>query len=190
MYLRGLAAPTFYNSAGAPIVSIQCGQQYTFNVPGYSEVWLTQSKNGNPGYNGPLPVPMNPYTANCGTEVGTYVNAVFTVDRSGGVAKPGQPLGTVTFQVLPPATGPAAGQGGSFNPTGTSTTTAATGAPAPAASPTSAPVVVSGGGYVPPDFGSGPAPAPAPAAGGLDTSTLLLVGALALGVLFLGRRGK
>lgn len=88
--------PTYYNMQKQVINSIPCGQSITFDVPGYSEVWLTRTKNGVQDFNAPYAVPIPPYVLNCVTDVGTYVVTAYTLVN--GTSK-GQLLGSTTFTV-------------------------------------------------------------------------------------------
>lgn len=187
MYLSGLEGPTFYDSGRNPISNVMCGQPYTFDVPGYGpQVWLEQSHNGMPGYNGPLSIPMNPYTANCTTEPGTYINTVYAMQNG----QRGALIGTVSFNVLPmqtapTVTAPTAGQAGTFMPTGAPTSSSSL----PAGS--SPGIVYSGGGGgVPGDIGGGIMPTGGPAGAGPSEGipwTIVAIGAL---IFFAGRGFK
>lgn len=109
MYLRGLGAgPQYMDTSGRPISAIPCGTPYTFDVPGYHEVWLDQTHNGQPGYSGTFPVPMAPYTANCAGELGTWLNTVYTVTPQG---TRGTFLGSDSLQIVPQQSGGGPGTG-------------------------------------------------------------------------------
>jgi hypothetical protein len=105
--LNGLSGPVFKNSAGQVISSIVCGQPYTFDVPGYTRVWLRQYKNGQVNFDGIFPVPMSSYMADCVKDVGTYDNVVGEVASSGGIDNAmGARIGDVSFRVTPAVTTP------------------------------------------------------------------------------------
>jgi hypothetical protein len=82
------------------VSSANCGQSYTFQVDNYSgsQVWLEQTKNGEPSYNsadkGLYPVPSSS-TWVCNRDEGYYVNKVYAVVNG----KKGKSLGEVDFTV-------------------------------------------------------------------------------------------
>lgn len=108
MYLRGLGAPQYMDTAGRPLSAVTCGTPFTFDVPGYSQVWLDQTHNGNPGYSGTFPVPMAPYTPNCSGELGTWLNTVYTVTPQG---TRGTFIGSDSLQIVPQQSGGGPGGG-------------------------------------------------------------------------------
>lgn len=94
-----MAGPVFLDSNGNPISSAICGvTPYTFAVPGYSKVWLSQTLNGKMSYDGVYSVPMPSFVADCVSEVGGYQNAVYTVAPGGGK---GSYIGSVAMTILP-----------------------------------------------------------------------------------------
>lgn len=95
MYLGGLGA--YYLKNGQPTSSYFVGDTMGFNVPGYSQVWLTQTQNGNPQYNGAFNVPMPAYVLQA-RDVGTFAATVYELTPQG---KQGKLIGTDTVQVLP-----------------------------------------------------------------------------------------
>jgi hypothetical protein len=99
-YLAG--GPQFYDHNGNPVQQIQCGTPYTFDVPGYSPglVWLEQTHNGAPSFSGAFQVPMPSYISDCVSQVGQYMNTVYTLGGAGGVQR-GQLIGSVTINILP-----------------------------------------------------------------------------------------
>jgi hypothetical protein len=101
--------PVFKDASGSVISSIECGQPYTFDVPGYSQIWLTMKKDGQQTFDGQFSVPMPSYVASCATDPGTYQAVAY--DLESGIV-----LGTATFTVLPPGS-PA--PGGTPGTTGT-----------------------------------------------------------------------
>jgi hypothetical protein len=103
MYLHGLNGPVFYDPQHNPIDKIICGTPYTFDVPGYSQVYLEQARNGVSSYSGLFSVPMPSYVADCVRDVGTYMNSVYTVVNGGK----GAFIGSVPFIVLPSQSVPA-----------------------------------------------------------------------------------
>lgn len=189
-FLRGLGGPVFKNTSGQIITAIPCGQPYTFDVPGFSQVWLEQSRNGSPTFNGPYAVPMPSYIADCVRDVGTYQNNVYEIADG----KKGAAIGGAVFQVTASA--------GSFGvPTqpGTNVPTEGTGVltkpavawPAGTLTPTgvstpSIVVVPGGGGYVPAEQPAATDTAPA---SGLSDWLPLAAGAGVLLYLFT-RKGK
>lgn len=139
---------SFYNSQGQPISSIPCGQPYTFNVPGYNQVWLVQTHNGVSQYNGILPVPMAPFTANCSSEPGVYNAMVYTVVNG----QQGQYIGSTSLSVLSNALAPtssaapnapaSAAGGGTVTTTSTTTTSTAAGTSGGGASTVAQPIAM------------------------------------------------
>jgi len=93
-------APTFYNMNGQPITEIVCGNSMTFDVPGYSRVWMSQLKNGTLHYDGPFNLPMPPYVLSCSNDVGTYDIAVYVIDAND---VKGELIGQTQFTILPQA---------------------------------------------------------------------------------------
>jgi MYXO-CTERM domain-containing protein len=147
-----MGAPVYLDGSGQPISTIPCGTPATFNVPGYSRVWLEQKRNGFPTFDGPYNVPSPAYSAACDRDVGTYQNNVYELDSSGGKgALIGSVAAVVTlgtsFNNNPPAGG--SGCVSCYTPTGSGG-----GNYAP------------GGGNSPGGWGGGK-----PAVGGRDTST-------------------
>lgn len=166
----------FYNSAGTPISSIGCGQPYTFAVTGYSQVWLVQTHNGTPQYNGVLPVPMAPYTANCSSEPGLYQAMVYTVVNG----QQGQFIGSTSLSVLSNAAAPTSSAAPTSTPNapaagGTSTTTTST-------TTTSS----SGGGGGVPSMVAQPVSIAAAAPDGVTLTPTMLIGLGLLAVVFFG----
>jgi len=94
MYMSGLAA--YYMKNGQPVASFTVGDVMTFNVPGYSQVWLDQTQNGASQFSGPFPLPMAPYTLQA-RDVGTFRASVFELTPQG---TKGRPIGTDSAQVV------------------------------------------------------------------------------------------
>lgn len=92
--------PVFKDQNGNPVGSVQVGQAYTFEVPGYTHVWLILTKDGQQTYNGPFDVPMPPYTA-VDYDIGKYVATVYDPDN-------GAPIGAAAFQVVAKGASPSA----------------------------------------------------------------------------------
>ena len=93
------AAPIFYKIPGFPTSSITCGDTYTFDVPGYTTVWLKEWKgSGNLVYNAQYNVPST-YTSVCNKDEGNYSVEVYITDYFTG--QPDQPLGTTSLTINP-----------------------------------------------------------------------------------------
>lgn len=97
--VRGLGqaaagAVMFKDLNGNVITQIPCGQAYTFDVPGYSNVWLVVVKDGVTTFDSSYAVPMPAYTADCGTDPGHYE----IVAREIGT---GVEIGRATLDILP-----------------------------------------------------------------------------------------
>jgi hypothetical protein len=192
MYLRGLGV--YYLKNGQPASVLYVGDMMSFNVPGYSQVWLEQTQNGNPQYSGPFSLPMTPYTL-LPQDQGTFAASVYTLTPGN---TRGQPIGTDSIQVqarpaappppipvslppiiqqtpapgfMPPSGAPS---GGGRLPTGVATPSAGGGT-----------TVVALPTYTP---GYEEAPAPEVEQAGMDTTTMLLLGGLILGFMFMGKR--
>jgi hypothetical protein len=93
-----MGAPVFYDAKGNPVSQILCGEDYSFDVPGYSQVWLEQTYNGKPSFSGPFSVPVPAYIGDCQTQIGTYISSAYELTPQGGR---GTLLGTVGFRILP-----------------------------------------------------------------------------------------
>jgi hypothetical protein len=109
----GAVAPVFLDASGNPITSIESGQPYGFNVPGYSSVWLQLNKDGVQVYNAVLGVPMALHTAQ-DSEIGTWQAIAYD-------ANTGQLIGSTSFQIT--AAGASTGTGGITGFLSTLTTT-------------------------------------------------------------------
>jgi hypothetical protein len=86
--------PVFKDVNGNPITSIACGGTYTFDVPGYSQIWLTMLKDGVKTFDQLFSVPMPSYVSSCANDVGTY--QVVAYDPVSGMV-----IGKTNFTVLP-----------------------------------------------------------------------------------------
>lgn len=91
-------SPTFRNMQGQAINEIRCGNSVTFDVPGYTRVWLNRAKDGNLDYNQPFDLPMPPYVMSCSADVGVYDIVVYEIDANGNK---GALIGQTKFTVLP-----------------------------------------------------------------------------------------
>lgn len=95
--MRGLAqgaGPIFRDAAGAEIASVECGQAYTMEVPGYTQVQLQLIKDGLVTFNSAFDVPMPLYSTVCATDVGHY--EVIAIDMATG-----EEIGRTVFDILP-----------------------------------------------------------------------------------------
>lgn len=83
-FLRGTkGGPQFYNMSGVPITEIKCGNSVTFDVRGYTRVWMERLKDGVLDFTQPFDLPMAPYIMNCQTDIGVYDVAVYEIDAAG-----------------------------------------------------------------------------------------------------------
>lgn len=87
----GQTGPQFLDASGNPITSVQSGQPYGFNVPGYSSVWLILIKDGQQVYNALFSVPMALHTAQ-DSEIGFWQAQAYDPNS-------GQSLGATTLQI-------------------------------------------------------------------------------------------
>lgn len=73
-----------YYKNGIPITSAMIGDTVTWDVPGHSPgtVYLVQNVNGQPGYMGPIAVPMAPFLLTPAQQTGLWSNTVY--DKQGG----------------------------------------------------------------------------------------------------------
>jgi len=88
--------PTYYNMDGQPITDALCGSSATFNVPGYTRIWLSLLKDKTLNFDGPYDLPMPAYIFSCSTDVGVYDVAVYEIDAND---QKGKLIGQTTFTV-------------------------------------------------------------------------------------------
>ena len=81
--LTSKGGPTFYNMSGQAISEIKCGNTITFDVRGYSRIWMQRLKDGVLDYDKAFDLPMPPYILNCVTDVGVYDVAAYEIDANG-----------------------------------------------------------------------------------------------------------
>jgi len=67
---------------GQVITQIMCGNTITFEVSGYTRVWLQRLKNGQIDYDAPFDLPMPPYILSCVNDTGVYDVAVYEIDAN------------------------------------------------------------------------------------------------------------
>lgn len=91
---------TFRNMQGQAISEITCGNSVTFEVSGYTRVWLQRLKNGQLDFDQPFNVPMPAYILNCTNDIGVYDIAVYEVDAND---IKGKLVGQTKLTVLPQA---------------------------------------------------------------------------------------
>lgn len=91
--------PVFFDANGNVITGIDCGQPYTFDVPGsgLSQIWLTEYKNGQKTYDNVFSLPMPSYVSSCENDIGTYQVIAYDLDS-------GLVLGQTTFTIYPAGT--------------------------------------------------------------------------------------
>jgi hypothetical protein len=94
----GGGTPIFRNASGQVINEIVCGATMTFEVSGYSRVWLSQLKNGVLDYDGPFNVPMPAYITQCSRDVAQYELAIYKIDANN---VKGELIGQTSFKILP-----------------------------------------------------------------------------------------
>jgi len=91
------SGPTFYDMQGRAITSAMCGTSATFNVGGYTRVWLSQLKDKVLNFDGPFNLPMPAYIFSCSNDVGVYDVAVYEIDSND---LKGKLIGQTTFTVF------------------------------------------------------------------------------------------
>lgn len=67
--------PVYYaDNSGKPIngTTIPCGNAITFQVPGYTKIWLKRYKNGTLDFDAMFDVPMALYQTDCARDGGSY----------------------------------------------------------------------------------------------------------------------
>jgi hypothetical protein len=89
-----MAKAIFYVN-GVASFSAVCGQSLALDIPGYSQVWLTQYQNGGLQYDGPYQLPSAPYLLSCQRDVGTYQGSAYQIVNG----QKGQLLDSWTFVV-------------------------------------------------------------------------------------------
>lgn len=98
----------FINAAGQEITQAVCGDVIGFEVDGFTEIWLIESKDGQMIYNDAFITPMQPYALRCPEDVGNFTAAAYQRASSG--PDPGPLIGYASITVLAP--GAAGGDGG------------------------------------------------------------------------------
>lgn len=96
MYLRGVGLGAYYFKNGQPATVLYVGDTMSFNVPGYSQVWLDQYQNGALQYSGPMSLPMPPYTLQA-RDAGSFTASVYKLSPAG---KKSDSIGSDQIQVL------------------------------------------------------------------------------------------
>ena len=94
------SGPAFYDMNGRPITDALCGSSATFDVPGYSAVWMQRLKNGVLDFEELFNLPMPAYVFSCSNDIGAYDIAVYEVDANG---VKGKLIGQTSFTVHPQA---------------------------------------------------------------------------------------
>lgn len=97
--LGAMNAPAvqFLDATGAPITTVESGQTYGFDVPGFPSVWLILTKDGAQVYNATLALPMALHTAQ-DSEIGAWTAAAYDPVN-------GQLIGTTSLTITPAGTG-------------------------------------------------------------------------------------
>src|SRR5262249_23131689 len=89
-----MAKAIFYVN-GVAKASANCGDTLYLDVPGYSQIWLTQYQNGGLQFDGPYQLPAQPYLLSCQRDVGTYQGTAYQIVNG----QKGQVLDSWTFVV-------------------------------------------------------------------------------------------
>jgi hypothetical protein len=88
-----MATPIFYVN-GVPKSSANIGDTLYLDIPGYSQIWLTQFQNGGLQYDGPYSLPSQPYLL-AARDVGTYQGTAYQMING----QKGQQIANWTFVV-------------------------------------------------------------------------------------------
>ncbi len=108
-----MAQAIFYVN-GTPASSAKCGDSLYLDIPGNSQVWLTQYQNGHLQYDGLYNLPAPAYVLDCTRDVGTYQGTAYQVvnNQKGGtiaswtfvVQNAAAPIGTPPTTAAGPTT--------------------------------------------------------------------------------------
>jgi hypothetical protein len=90
----------YRNMNGQAITEITCGNSVTFDVSGYTRVWLQRLKNGTMDFDQPFDLPMPAYILNCVNDIGVYDVVAYEIDANG---VKGALIGQTKLTVLPQA---------------------------------------------------------------------------------------
>ncbi len=72
-----------YLKNGVPVSAVLCGDVISFDVPGYSKVWLTQYQSGKIQFDGPFNLPMPDYRLVCDRDIGNFSATVYALNADG-----------------------------------------------------------------------------------------------------------
>lgn len=68
-----------YTVGGQPVSNTSCGQVIEFDVPGYEQAWVIVAQDGRITFDGPMPLPMQPYQLRCPQDVGNFQVAAYAL---------------------------------------------------------------------------------------------------------------
>lgn len=71
------------NRTGSAFCGATSGDTIGFELPGYNRAWITIAQNGNITFDGPMDLPMPPYTLRCPDDVGSFIATAYEIDPSG-----------------------------------------------------------------------------------------------------------
>ncbi len=72
-----------YTKNGVPVSAVLCGDVISFDVPGYSRIWLTQYQSGKIQFDGPFNLPMPDYRLVCDRDIGNFSATAYTLNSDG-----------------------------------------------------------------------------------------------------------
>lgn len=95
--------PPEYTVSGSPTSQAWCGTgpgavgtTIGFDVPGYSRAWIIAAQNGRIAFDGPMDLPMPPYTLRCPDDIGFWQTAAYEITPQG---TRGNVIGQTTLNV-------------------------------------------------------------------------------------------
>src|SRR5262245_37013503 len=76
-----------YTINGNPVSEAICGESIGstigFDVPGYPQAWVVVAQNGRITFDGPMDLPMQPYTLRCPDDIGNFQVAAYEITNEG-----------------------------------------------------------------------------------------------------------
>lgn len=85
-----------YTVNGQPVSTVKCGDTIGFDVPGYPHAWVVVAQDGHITFDGPMDLPMPPYTLRCPDDVGFFQVGAYVLTPDG---KRGAVIGSTSITV-------------------------------------------------------------------------------------------